>query len=336
MLHRHVPSVVCFGLLSLGLAGLPESALADISQMPAVRTFIQYMHGTHGFPVTQLDAWFAEVKIREDILKYIARPAEKKPWYQYRPIFMREARITQGVEFWRKHLAVLARAEQQYGVPPAIIVSIIGVETGYGNNTGRHRVMDALATLAFSYPRRADFFRDELVQYLLLCREQGLDPTILKGSYAGAMGLPQFISSSYRHYAVDFDDDGRIDIWNNISDAIGSVANYFHQHGWQPDDTVALPVSARGKVYRNLLDQDLRFRVRFSELERHGVHSSHSFPQDTLVNLLELRLEDGVELWMTLDNFYVITRYNHSALYAMVVHQLAIAIQKRHRSAQDL
>lgn len=182
---------------------------------------------------------FAEVQRKQSILDAISRPAERvKPWKDYRPMFITDARIARGVDFWRQHEAVLARAEQEYGVPAQYIVAIIGVETFFGRNTGNYRVIDALSTLGFDYPPRAEFFRKELREFLLLAREEQLDPLTLKGSYAGAMGLPQFMPSSFRNFAVDFDGDGHINIWNNPDDAIGSVASYFKRHGWVPGEGV--------------------------------------------------------------------------------------------------
>lgn len=326
---------LCICLLALALVA-PGRAAADISERQDVRAFMQYMHEAHGFSLAELRQYFTQTQIIERILRLISRPAEKKPWYQYRSIFLGARRIEQGAQFWQQHRETLARAEQDYGVPPEIIVSIIGVETHYGENTGAHRVIDALSTLAFAYPRRSAFFRAELEHYLLLCRQQGLQPTRLLGSYAGAMGLPQFISSSYRSYAVDFDGDGKADIWTSTSDAIGSVANYFQQHGWQTGAAVSVPVQARDGGYKNLLSQDLGLQVSFSELARHGVHSDHVLAADTPVRLVELRARDGVELWLALHNFYVITRYNHSALYAMAVYQLSQAISQRYLAARSL
>lgn len=322
--RRSPHRVACLGLLFLALS-IP--VMADVSSRDDVRGFMQHMHETHGFGMQELRELFAGARIRDDILKAISRPAEKKAWHQYRPLFLQPTRIKQGVVFWRKHQGTLSRAQRRYGVPPEIIVAIIGVETNYGKNTGGYRVIDALSTLAFAYPRRSAFFRSELEHYLLLCQEQGMNPATLKGSYAGAMGLPQFISSSYRNYAVDFDGDDKNDIWNNPTDAIGSVANYFHRHGWQEGGEVSFPVSAQGADYQNLVSQDLDFWVPFPELARHGIHSPHSLPADTPVKLLELHLEEGIELWLALHNFRVITSYNRSTLYAMAVHQLSQAIR---------
>jgi membrane-bound lytic murein transglycosylase B len=265
----------------------------------------------------------SQARISDTILAAISRPAEAKPWYQYRPIFIQDERIRLGREFLVEHRAILDKAEQQFGVPREIIAAIIGVETRYGKNTGSYKVIDSLVTLGFKYPKRGEFFRSELEQFLLLTREQQLDPHSLKGSYAGAMGIPQFISSSYRNYAVDFDGDKHIDIWNNPADAIGSVANYFTEHGWVSGDEIAVPANVSGERYLMLIDKKLEPELTLAQMAEYGVSASAEHKPDTRAKLLSYELEDGVELWLGFKNFYVITRYNHSPLYAMAVFQLA-------------
>ncbi|MHC8441375.1 MAG: lytic murein transglycosylase B [Candidatus Eutrophobiaceae bacterium] len=316
--------------LSLGVVQANNFYMQD-----DVQIFLQKMHKKHGISMTELQFWFRQVEVKQSILTAISRPAEKKEWHQYRPIFLGSSRIKQGVKFWRTHQETLERAAHSYGVPAQIIVAIIGVETNYGRNTGSYRVIDALATLGFNYPKRATFFLSELEQYLLMTREQGIDPMSLKGSYAGAMGLPQFISSSYRNYAVDFSSDGRADIFSNPVDAIGSVGNYFARHGWVPDGKVAFLATAKGMGYKTMLQKDLKPVTRFAQLAAHGVSLEQSVPADAVARLLELRLKQGSELWVTLHNFYVITRYNHSALYAMAVFQLAQEIEKRFQAEEE-
>ncbi len=207
----------------------PARAGSDLLEREAVNSFIENMVAKHGYDGAQLNALFSKVTLSGKIIAAISKPAEALPWYQYRAIFLKPDRIHSGVTFWHEHKAQLQRAEQQYGVPVEVIVAIIGVETRYGRNTGSFKVLNALSTLAFDYPKRSPFFTRELEHYLLLTREQDIDPLTLKGSYAGAMGIPQFISSSYRAYAVDFDGDGVTDIWRNPTDAIGSVGNYFQE-----------------------------------------------------------------------------------------------------------
>ncbi|WP_313303080.1 lytic murein transglycosylase B, partial [Pseudomonas sp.] len=246
-----------------------------------------------------------------------------KPWKDYRPMFITDARIARGVDFWRQHEAVLARAEQEYGVPAQYVVAIIGVETFFGRNTGNYRVIDALTTLGFDYPPRADFFRKELREYLLLARDEQLDPLTLKGSYAGAMGLPQFMPSSFRNYAVDFDGDGHINIWNNPDDAIGSVASYFKRHGWVAGEGVVSRAQVNGAQADQGLTTGIEPAKTFGQLRALGWSSHDALPDDLPVTAFRLEGDNGPEYWMGLKNFYAITRYNRSVMYAMAVHQLA-------------
>ncbi len=291
--------------------------------------FIRDMAKKYDFNVDTLNGLFAQATVSKSILEAISRPAEKKlPWYKYREIFLQEKRIKQGLEFWQKHTATLQRAENKFGVPAEIIVAIIGVETFYGRITGSYRVIDALNTLAFHYPKRADFFRGEFEQFLLLTREQGFDPLSLTGSYAGAMGMPQFISSSYRHYAVDFDNDNVINIWDNPVDAIGSVANYFVEHDWQQGQPVINRVNVTGNNYKKALTRGLKPDLSSSSLKSLGIRSTAKYASNEKLKLLEYELENGSEFWLARKNFYVITRYNHSELYAMAVYQLANEIKE--------
>jgi membrane-bound lytic murein transglycosylase B len=281
------------------------------------------MVATHGFDRDDLNDLFQGVKISGSVIKAISKPAEKFPWYRYRPIFLQPDRVDQGVKFWQQHAGALHKAEQQFGVPAEIIVAIIGVETRYGRFSGNYRVIDSLATLAFNYPKRGEFFRSELVQYLLLTREQNVDPRTIKGSYAGAMGIPQFISSSYRHYAIDFDNDGLTDIWNNPVDAIGSVGNYLKQHGWREGNLIATKAVVSGHGYKNLITEDLKPTIDSKQLRQYEIFSKQTIPSDEQVKLINLEIKNGYEFWLGMHNFYVITRYNHSTLYAMAVFQLA-------------
>jgi membrane-bound lytic murein transglycosylase B len=295
----------------------------------------------HQFDKSELDDLFATVEIKQDILKRIASPSEGMPWYKYRKIFLTDARIDAGVQFWKDNAPALAAAEKQYGVPAEIIVAIIGVETLFGKNTGNHRVIDALSTLAFAYPPRSKFFAGELESFLLLCRDEHINPADPIGSYAGAMGLPQFMPSSFRAYAVDFDNDNRRDIWHNNSDVIASIANYFAKHHWQTGQAIAVPVTAKykasaaanapqphpiGENHEPVLNNDLKPNLRLTELESFNLIISRQIPLDSKVKLLSFELQQGKELWAALDNFYVITRYNHSPLYAMAVYQLSLSI----------
>lgn len=296
--------------------------------------FMADMTSRHQFDPEVLTDWLDQVKIKDDILKKIAKPSEALPWHSYRGIFLTASRIDEGALFWQTNQATLAAAEQQYGVPASIIVAILGVETRYGQHPGKYRVIDALATLAFAYPPRSAFFRGELEQFLLLCREQGFDPLALNGSYAGAMGMPQFMPSSFRHYAVDFDQDQHSDIWQSSADAIASIANYLALNHWQRGGTVAAPLTnpRHSNLYKNKLSQDLKPDLKVADLAQLGLQPAEPLAADANLKLLSFAGIEGEELWAGLDNFYAITRYNHSPLYALAVYQLSQAIvQKKER-----
>lgn len=297
-----------------------------------VNDFIAEMVKEHGFEPEPLEALFEQVETKQNILDAISRPAERTlEWKDYRKIFITKPRIEQGVGFLRQHRALLERAEMVYGIPKEVITAIIGVETFYGRMTGKYRVMDALNTLAFDYPPRAEFFRGQLKEYLLLTKEEGIDPLSLKGSYAGAMGFPQFIPSSYRAYAVDFDGDHHRNIWHNPADVIGSVANYFRKHGWETGAEVVLTASVEGEAYQSVLNQSLRPELSVAELAALGFSAQNKTVDiDPAGKATAMQLEGarGTEYWLGLNNFYVITRYNHSKLYAMAVYQLSQEIRK--------
>jgi membrane-bound lytic murein transglycosylase B len=318
-----------FLLLSVVLYG--PDVQAQILDREEVQSFIQKMVSKHDFDARHLHDVFSDVRESDSVLQAITRPAEALPWYQYRTIFLRDDRIRHGVRFLKKHRQVLERAEQEYGVPAEVITAIIGVETRYGKQKGGYRVLDSLSTLAFDYPPRSDFFLGELEQFLLLTREQGLDPRKVMGSYAGAMGIPQFVASSYRRYAVEFDSDGKIDIWGSSADAIGSVANYFKAHGWLQGGLVAVPALVSGDDYRELLSNGLKPDIDVTRLPVYGIFPQQALGVTDAVKLLEFQLQGGEEYWLGLENFYVITRYNHSAQYAMAAYQLAEAIKHRYQ-----
>lgn len=321
-------------LLSLLLA-LPACAHppgSEAGETEAFAAFAETMAERHGFEAARVERLLrAQSTHQDDIIRAISSPAEAMPWHRYRPIFLGQGRIDEGVGFWREHAATLEEAERTYGVPPEIITAVIGVETRYGRHRGRHRVLDALRTLAFGYPPRADFFRSELEHYLLLAREEGFDPSAPRGSYAGAMGVPQFISSSYREYAVDFNGNGRRDLWSETADAIGSVGNYFRRHGWRPGAPVATPASVSGEAWQAQRRKGLRPQDTVGELRAAGVSPRRPLADDLGARLLVLEGEAGAEHWVTLENFYVITRYNHSPLYAMAVLQLSREIREAYR-----
>lgn len=306
-----------------GLVGQVQAA-GEYQDSPRVAEFVAGMTRDYGFAGEQLTALFDQVERKQAILDAISRPAEKvKPWKDYRPIFITDSRISKGVDFWNRNAEALARAEQEYGVPAQVIVAIIGVETFYGGNTGSWRVLDALSTLCFDYPPRAEFFCQQLREFLILAREQQLDPLTLKGSYAGAMGLPQFMPSSFRAYAVDFDGDGHIDIWNNPVDAIGSVASYFKRHGWVAGEPVVSRAHVKGEQADSGLTQGLDPVKNVGDLRALGWSSADVLRDDIQVTAFRFDGAEGEEYWMGLPNFYVITRYNRSAMYAMAVYQLS-------------
>lgn len=300
-----------------------------------VDAYIEELIQQHNFSRPELEEVLAAAERRQDIIDLMRRPAERRlNWHEYSKIFLDEQRIAGGVEFWQQNQATLERAQKEYGVAPEVIVAIIGVETRYGRVTGRHRVVDALMTLAFDYPPRASFFRKELTQFLLLAREEGKNPISLTGSYAGAMGFGQFIPSSYRSYAVDFDQDGVRDIWQNRIDAIGSVANYFSRHGWRGAEQVTLPVQLKAETEQllSIANQSLKPTHSIAEMAEMGVIVDGLDP-DARVLLLRLLGGEKPEYWLGFDDFYVITRYNHSRLYAMAVYQLGQEIVKRRKQS---
>ena len=299
---------------------------APVSKPDEQSSFVEMMVEKHQFDADFVRQSLAKATKNQTILESIARPWEAKPWHQYYPIFLTDKRLTKGLEFWKTYQAELERAEQQTGVPAEIIVAIIGVETFYGAYKGNYSVLDALYTLGFYYPPRAKFFKSELEQYFLLAREEHFDLAELKGSYAGAMGLGQFISSSYRHYAIDFDGDGVRDLINNPIDAIGSVANYFKLHRWQPGQDVAyLATVGVDSDVSALLSDDLSYKTNWQTLAKAGVKlvDNQNIDLEQSAKLFSFAQPDSTEYWVGLPNFYVITRYNHSPLYAMAVFQFS-------------
>jgi len=319
-------------LLVIGLSLSSVQSSAGLPDSPQVQEFMARMVAEHRFDKPTLQRWLGQAEIKDSILSAMAKPAEAKPWYEYRKIFLTDERIAGGVKFWHDHAGILSQVEQRYGVPASIIVAIIGVETRYGQNVGKYRVIDALATLGFAYPKRSEFFLKELENFLLLCREQNIDPLQPVGSYAGAMGMPQFMPSSYRSYAADFDGDRFKDIWRNPADAIASVANYFAQHQWRPGETVVLPVVAKTPAYRALLGNDLKLDQTVAQIEAAGVWMPSYLSRSAPAKLLAYQTEQGEELWLGLNNFFVITRYNRSALYARAVFELSEAIKIRYQA----
>jgi len=315
-------------------AAAPPAKKVDFSLRGDVKAFVADMVARHGFVESELAYMFSRARHLPAVIELITPPASPRArsWEAYRARFIEPVRIAGGVETWRRHEADLKRAEAQYGVPAEIIVAIIGVETVYGRNSGNWRVVDALATLAFDYPKRADFFRSELENYLLFVREHDIDVFSVRGSYAGAIGIPQFMPSSWRRWAVDFDGDNRIDLRGSFADSIGSVASFLKGHGWVSGAPVAFPASVEGDAFRELVARDILPSAAAAELPRFGVTSPalarSGVPGSTQVALIDLVTPDKpTQYWVGLANFYVITRYNRSSFYAMSVLELAEAIR---------
>ena len=297
---------------------------AFAAKLPGIPGFIDEMVAKHHFRRSELERLFHRAQYKQSVIDAITTPATSKPWPEYRAIFVNDERIQAGLKFWKHYRHTLRRAEKQYGVPQEIIVALIGVETLYGEHTGTYRAIDALTTLAFKYPQRATFFRGELEQYLLLARDQNFNLLDVQGSYAGALGIPQFMPSSYRKYAVDFDHDGRIDLMHDPVDAIGSVANYLKQFGWVGGQPVAL----RGKFDENAHNVSEAQARSASEWAAAGVVPERKVAGDAKARLIDFTLENGKEFWLAFGNFQVITRYNNSDFYAMSVYQLAEALDR--------
>ncbi|SFU61034.1 membrane-bound lytic murein transglycosylase B [Nitrosomonas eutropha] len=294
---------------------------------PEVRNFITYMVDQHQYEMNELERVFSQADFRPDILKLISTPASAITWDEYRKRFVNMQRIRGGINFWNKYASELEQARKIYGVPEEIIVAIIGIETAYGSSTGTYRIIDTLTTLAFDFPRRADYFREELEQYLLLAREQKFSLLDIKGSYAGAIGIPQFMPGSYRRYAVDFNHDGKIDLSGSAADAIGSVGNYLKEYGWEAGKPIAVRARIRSENFQKFLDAGIEPLHSVKKLREAGIIPLDSVTDNTLSALLELNNQGNRQFWLGLRNFYVITRYNRSIFYAMSVFELARAIR---------
>lgn len=303
------------------------SSVAMAADLPGIPEFINEMVAKHQFRRDELVQVFQAAQHRQDVIDAMNKPSTLKPWLEYRASFVNPKRIDGGMKFWLKHAKALERAETLYGVPQEVIIAIIGVETLYGSNAGNHRTLDALTTLTFDYPRRVDFFRSELEQYLLLAREQSFDMLNIRASYAGAMGIPQFMPSSYRRNAVDFDGDGKIDLLNGAEDAIGSVANYLRQYGWKPGELVAM----RATIGEGSRPNDVGAARSLAAWRALGVAPQGEVGDGTYAYLLDFTLPDGKEFWFGFNNFAVITTYNNSSYYAMSVYQLAVELRKSSR-----
>ena len=308
-------------------------APAKVKLKPDVEKFISQMVQQHQFNEAALRRIFAQLKGNDGVVKAINAPATSKPWHEFKNIFVTPTRTSGGVTFWNENAEQLKRARDIYGVPEEIIVSIIGIESIYGKRTGSFRVIDALYTLGFEMPERATYFRGEMEQFLLLTRENRLDPLAVKGSFAGALGMPQFMPTSYRRFAVDFDSDGKIDLWENLTDIIGSVAHYLQYFGWVAGQPIVVPARISGTEYKDIVEKGFKPHLTLEQMLPKGVEPTETVAPELVAGLFGLELEQGQEYWLALNNFYAITRYNRSKNYAMAVYLLAGAIA-RERDAQ--
>lgn len=325
-------SPLLFPLHRLLLVGLLHCVVAPAGAQtirPEVEAFVEEMATRHRFDPKALRSVFARVQPRPNIVKAMSAPATARPWHEFREMYVDARRIEGGVRFWNDHAVLLERAAREFGVPAEILVATIGIETRYGRQLGRVKVLEALTTLAFDYPRRAAFFRNELEAFLLLGREQGWDYGEIRGSFAGAMGLPQFLPSSYRQYAVDFDSDGARNLWGQPADAVGSVANYYRAFGWIEGQRVAIPVTLDEKAIAELETGDIQPHRRIADFVAAGAVVPPDVSPDALGTLIKTDTGAGLQYWIALQNFYVITRYNRSVNYAMAVWELAQTIAAR-------
>lgn len=321
------------------LAAQPAMASSDYLSRPDVRSFIDSMSEEYGIASTDLERILGNVRYSAAAVRLMnpapsSAPSPARSYARYRAKFLTPELISAGSRFWTLHAKDLARAEAEYGVPAAVILGVLGVETFFGRNTGSFRAIDALATIAFDGERRQDYFRGELKEFLLLARDTGLDPLAIKGSYAGAVGLPQFMPSSYRRYAVDYDDDGIIDLLGSPSDAIGSIASYMRAFGWVPNETPLAPVRLLPGSEADLVS-GLERTHDVSDVQSRGVVFSGRDPPEGLISIFELPTPGKPSKFVAgFNNFEVVTRYNRSTFYASAVLELGEAIEKAHSRLQ--
>lgn len=319
-----------FTALILFLTSFASNANTAFTQRKDVQLFINQMVKQYHFNAKELTATLNQVQIQPQIIESMEKPYEKKDWDVYRDIFLTPQRLKGGIDYWAANKKTLDLAYKKYGVPPEIIIAILGVETLYGERQGENRVLDALATLAFDYPKRSRYFKHELKEYLLLCREHKVPATTYKGSYAGAIGQPQFMPSSYRNFAVDFHHKGIRDLVSNNADSIASIANYFRAHGWQTNAGVAQHAKVVGNNYKHIRMNPRRANYYYSQLIANGVRpvtAAHNHP--ARAGLIELTTAKGNEFWLAYPNFFVITRYNSSPQYALVVYLLSQQLKQQ-------
>lgn len=326
---RHIIKLTLTTIL-IFLFSFATNADNTFTQRKDVQLFIKEMVKKHHFYYNNLKKTLNQVTLQPQIIESMERPYEKKDWDVYKNIFLTQARLTGGINYWRANKNTLKKAQRKFGVPPEIIVAILGVETLYGQRQGENKILDALATLAFNYPKRAAYFKQELEQYLLLCREHHVPATIYKGSYAGAIGQPQFMPSSYRRFAVDFNQKGVRDLVNNNDDSIASIANYFKAHGWQTNAGIAQQAKLIGNRYKHLRINPRKANYAYSQLIANGIKPiTASYNHPSRAGIIELTTAKSNEYWIAYPNFFVITRYNSSPQYALVVYLLSQQLKQQ-------
>lgn len=314
----------------LGILAIHLQVFAiDINKNPAIKTYIDEISQEYKLNSTLLEQWFNTANFNPTVIEKMNTPYEALPWHRYQELYVSQERVKNGVLFWKKNQATLARAEKIYGVPPEVIVAIIGIESRYGKHMGNFNVFNSLLTLAFDYPKRANFFKKELTQFILLCHEQQWNPLTIDGSYAGAIGIAQFMPSSYRHYAIDFTNNGHKDLLHNEADAIGSVANYLKTHHWQAGQPIAIAANVTGSHYEKLDNKADKLKFTIAQLENYGISPIKHINPDTKATLYQFEgAANKPVYWLGLANFHVIMRYNTSSKYALAVVELADKINQ--------
>lgn len=325
-LTSQLSTLIQYSIIIISLMGLTSLSFAGtgFAERPEVKSFIHQMVKKHQFSENYLTDIFDHVKVRPKVMSRIRAPLEQRPWHTYQMLFITEWRIQKGVEFWNQYERQLHWAEKKFGVPASIIVATIGVETKYGQHTGEYPVIDALANIAFNNNPRSGFFKQELEEFLLLTREQHLDPLKVMGSYAGAIGQPQFMPSSFRHYAVSYSGNQKIDLSHNEADIIASIANYYKQKGWETNQPIAMPASLMSKHYQFFLGERREINsISQAAFYEYGVPMDKMLSAKPRYKLIKLQSYWGNEYWLGFHNFDVIKRYNSSDLYAMAIFQLS-------------
>lgn len=323
-----IKRIIYWGVLSLLLISMNTYATQPTHLSPKAQAFVNYMVKVHHFNRKKLTALLAQVKYNEEVIFKITHPYEAQPWNVYRAHFLTPERIQQGVLYWQKHATALRYAQQHYGVPTRVIVAIIGVESHYGERTGTYIALNALSTLAFNYPQRSKFFTKELAQFLLLTKEQQLPALSTKSSYAGALGIPQFMPSTYRHYAVGYAKKSHANIITVDADAIVSIANYLRVNGWKRNQPIACAFSSKKPFNSKIVSKRPRLRTTVRQLKKMGIHPAIAVPANQKAAIVELKNQQGTEHWLIFHNFKVIMKYNPRVSYAMAVYQLSEAIEK--------